>query len=309
MQFFMLLCWLCVSQLLANKYDLPVLPDLMTMLEAMRKLDGPYLNATFSTLSDYTKHIPRQIFVTLKDVPPKFKDLPPHILGYLTHQKHWSAIIANDKYVDRFMNEVFANTSVLWAYESITPSLFAAKADIWRYSVLYAYGGVYIDADASFHADLDKFILPSDKFILSCEKNKMYPCYQPTYPLGQSPVLYDNYQVLQWMIFSAPQHPFLSQTLTNVVAIIKSIYIRKSILLATLSEKKNAMFCATGPAVFTHSIREVISTTSNKTLGHRRAGTDYPDVRAKYKAAGRDGLLHYSSLMEHGTPLLHSLES
>ena len=310
MQFFMLLCLLCASQLLANKkYDLPVLPDMTTMLEAMRKLDGPYLNATSSKLSDYNKQIPRQIFLTMRDAPLKFEDLPPNIHRYLIHQRHWSSIIADNKYVNKFMNEVFANTSVLWAYNSINPDLFAARAYIWRYSVLYAYGGVYIDADASFHANLDKFILPSDKFILSCEGNKMYPCYSPTYPLGQSPVLFDDYSILQWMIFSAPQHPFLAQTLLNVVAVIKSIYIRKSVVHTNLKLKFNTLICATGPAVFTHSIRQIISTTPNNTdtLGYRRAGTDYSDVRAKFKAAGLDGL-HYTSLMEHGVPLLHSLE-
>ena len=28
------------------------------------------------------------------------------------------------------------------------PALGAAKADLWRYAVLYAVGGVYIDVDA-----------------------------------------------------------------------------------------------------------------------------------------------------------------
>ena len=278
------------------------------MLEAMKKLDGPYSNASSSLLLDSGKHIPRQIFLTMKDVSPKFEDLPPHILGYLNHQKHWSSIIADDKYVDKFMREVFANTSVLWAYESITPSLFAAKADIWRYSVLYAYGGVYIDADSSFHGNLDRFILPSDKFILSCERNPMFACYLPTYPLGQSPVLYNNRAMLQWMIFSAPQHPFLAQTLTNVVAVIKSIYKGKSVLLTNLSQKKNAMICATGPVVFTHSIRQIISTAPNDTLGYRSAGVDYGGIKAQFKAAWSNDA-HYTSLMNDGVPLLKSLES
>jgi len=45
------------------------------------------------------------------------------------------------------MNTVFAGTSLLWAYHIINNRAGAAKADIWRYAVLWAYGGAYIDDD------------------------------------------------------------------------------------------------------------------------------------------------------------------
>ena len=114
--------------------------------------------------------------------------------------------------------------------------------------------------------------------------------------------------MLQWMIFSAPHHPFLAQTLTNVVAVIKSIYKGKSVLLTNLSQKKNAMICATGPVVFTHSIRQIISTAPNDTLGYRSAGVDYGGIKAQFKAAWSNDA-HYTSLMNEGVPLLKSLES
>ena len=60
------------------------------------------------------------------------------------------------------MGDVFFNTSVLWAYNLINPELGAAKADIWRMAVLWKYGGVYIDADATVNQNFNKatFLFP-----------------------------------------------------------------------------------------------------------------------------------------------------
>ena len=46
------------------------------------------------------------------------------------------------------MQATFPQTSLLWAYHQIHPLCGAAKADIWRYAVLFVFGGVYIDDDS-----------------------------------------------------------------------------------------------------------------------------------------------------------------
>jgi mannosyltransferase OCH1-like enzyme len=48
--------------------------------------------------------------------------------------------VTSNEEKDHFMNTVFANTSLLWAYHAIHPQAGAAKADIWRYCVLWTYG-------------------------------------------------------------------------------------------------------------------------------------------------------------------------
>ena len=46
---------------------------------------------------------------------------------------------------DAYMNEHWRGTSVGWAYYVLHPNLGAARADLWRYAVLWDTGGVYID--------------------------------------------------------------------------------------------------------------------------------------------------------------------
>ena len=36
-----------------------------------------------------------------------------------------------------------------------SPPYFASKADIWRYAVMYTYGGMYIDDDSDIRFPLD----------------------------------------------------------------------------------------------------------------------------------------------------------
>lgn len=118
-------------------YDLPVLPDSNAMLEAMKTLDGPYSNLTSRKSSCH--HIPRLLWLTMNHAPTHHGDLPLHVRQYMELNNNWEPAIIDNQYADKFKTTVFANTSTLWAYRSVNPVLGAAKADIWRYAVLYAY--------------------------------------------------------------------------------------------------------------------------------------------------------------------------
>jgi len=55
------------------------------------------------------------------------------------------------------------------AYHLISPLLGAAKADIWRYAVLWLYGGVYLDYDSDIKTQFNELIFKDDEVILSEE--------------------------------------------------------------------------------------------------------------------------------------------
>jgi mannosyltransferase OCH1-like enzyme len=42
------------------------------------------------------------------------------------------------------MQLFYADTSILWAFNMIHPLAGAFASDIWRYAVLYKFGGFYI---------------------------------------------------------------------------------------------------------------------------------------------------------------------
>lgn len=73
----------------------------------------------------------------------------------------------------------------------------AAKADFWRYCVLYTCGGVYLDMDADIVLPLDWLIKDEDSCILTREKN---------------PLLFNN-----WIMIAEKGHPIMLEALRQCV--------------------------------------------------------------------------------------------
>ena len=106
------------------------------------------------------------------------------------------------------------------------------KADLFRYLVIYHYGGVYADMDTSCLMPIDKLFAPEDKVVVAIEFEK---------PSGT--------QILQWAFAAQPkQQVFLD--------IVDEIVVRHNYLLA----RKNDMhgididtltLWKTGPMLFT----------------------------------------------------------
>lgn len=93
----MLQVWCLLAVLLACSaselppYDLPVLPA------SLPEVSGP--NST------YNKHIPRKIWMAVKDIND---ELPGHIKAFLERNAQWDATICDNDCKDRFLNTTFA---------------------------------------------------------------------------------------------------------------------------------------------------------------------------------------------------------
>ena len=115
------------------------------------------LKMIYILLKSYNdKLIPRNIWVACKNSSDA---LPPHLGDLFSRNKDWQPTICGNDCKDDFMATAFGGTSVHWAYQMIHPELFFAKADIWRYSVLYTYGGYYSDDDSDMRTNLDEVSL------------------------------------------------------------------------------------------------------------------------------------------------------
>lgn len=134
------LCTIFVAAhgLLGNVTELPLFPSALPELK---------------TEVNYTKHIPRRIWIAVKD---RNDQLPGHLKSFFERNPKWKINVCDNICKDKFMSATYAGTSVLWAYNLINPLVGAAKADIWRYAVLYAFGGVYLDDDSDIRTPLDE---------------------------------------------------------------------------------------------------------------------------------------------------------
>ena len=241
-------------------WDLPLLP-----------FNFPHIDVTSKNKT--LKKIPKRIWIAVRD-DQDIGALPKHLKEFLNRNRNWSTHIVSNSMKDEFMNRTFANTSLLWAYHMINPQCGAAKADIWRYAVLYNYGGVYIDDDSDIIAPLDDVINQDDELVISYEKNGFNGnrCYIPRYHLSDfsffNNITNENlskqnkdfqYVILNWLIISAPLHPIILRTINNLVEIIRYEYLNDNVLRSLHTEYGwAAIMCATGPSLFTASIREYV---------------------------------------------------
>lgn len=181
--------------------------------------------------------VPKNIFQTFKTA-----DLPWITRFYISRMKRknpgWNYHFYDDARILDFFSEHFP-AEYLNAYKSLT--IGAAKADFFRYAVLYKFGGVYLDIDSYVKTPFDKFIDKDDVFVVSHEGNPGLYC--------------------QWALISDKDHPFLKRTLEKVLDNIQS------------HRFPHDVHKTTGPTVFTEAVNEVLA--ENPSTAHRFLGTDY----------------------------------
>jgi mannosyltransferase OCH1-like enzyme len=128
----------------------------------------------------------------------------------------------NDDDMDNFVNEHFKG-EIAECYNRL--NIIVARVDLWRYLVLYKYGGVYLDMDSSIEKPLKELIKDDDDAIITAEGNSN---------------LY-----VQWALIFSKQHPILKRTIELVVCNIKN------------NSYPNDIHKTTGPTVYSRAIHEL----------------------------------------------------
>ena len=154
----------------------------------------------------------------------------------------------DDKKADDFMKENF--NDIYEIYHNLP--LPVMKADLWRYCVIYHYGGIYADMDTIFIGDdLDSLFQKESDLILT-----------PEYPRNEA--------LCQW-VFAAPKgSPLLKSAIDESVKRIKECNDFKY---------EHMVHNLTGPKVFTESIENYLK-ENNLTVFD---GTDKNQYVNEYK--------------------------
>lgn len=107
----------------------------------LNKINKEYLCDSFQLKASYNSIIPKNIFQTwcTKDLPPKMKENIELLKQQNPEFRHF---LFDDDDCREFIQDNFAG-DVLHAFDSLIPGAY--KADLWRYCVLYIYGGIYLD--------------------------------------------------------------------------------------------------------------------------------------------------------------------
>lgn len=127
--------WLLVFGFLIMKaasteqYDLPVIPPSITSLGAPKRD------------SSTGKYIPQRAWIAVRNVSD---NRPSHMegpTGFVARNSNWKINFCDNDAKDKFMEENYAGSSILWAYNILNPVIGTSKVEIWRLAVLYLHGG------------------------------------------------------------------------------------------------------------------------------------------------------------------------
>ncbi len=198
-------------------------------------------------------------------------------------------VLHDDCQRDTFIKENF-DADIYNAYMRLNPKFGAAKADFWRYCILYKKGGIYIDIKTELKVPLIRIIRPRDECLLDKPRVE-YEMYRiednkPTYE--------------QWMLFFAKKHPYLETMIEMMTRNILDEYIPDVRSLQSVSSySKLVTLNLTGPDAFTCAINKSITASGIK---HRTI--DYQRISYITNSEGHAQLyeqsnsIHYSKVNE-----------
>lgn len=191
--------------------------------------------------------IPKVIYQTFKTnkIPLLTKF---YIWLYMRKNPGYRRAFYDDEMVRTFIKENFDDRTFS-AYNRL--QIGAAKADFFRYAVLFIKGGIYLDLDSDIITNLDRHLLDSDTAVITRERK-----HQNLFA--------------QWALIYDKGHPFLKRTIEYIVDNIE----------------KNAfphdVHQMTGPTVYSRAIDDEIA--NNSDLSYRIITDDYKGImQFKYK--------------------------
>lgn len=169
------------------------------------------------------------------------------------HNPDFKQVLFDDNDVDSFMKEAM-NGQIYDIYSKIVPG--AAKADLFRYVLMYEKGGIYLDIKSGAK-ELCKLILPNDKMIVSTWGHSLPKAVNILAPFKKSIWKHNYAELQQWWLICSPKHPLMLNVIIKVVNYIdKRIKQNRCDKESKLGNYTIDVLETTGPLIFTETIEE-----------------------------------------------------
>ena len=201
----------------------------------------------------------------------------------------WQYAFYDDAAIEVFIRRYY-DLDMLALYQRINPVYGAARADFFRYLLVYQFGGVYLDIKSTALQPLDTLIAPQDRYVLAYWPNAQGEPFEG-WGLYEAPPEFPRGEFQNWHIMAEPHHPFLrgviAQVITNIRAYSVDVY----------GVGQLGVLRTTGPFAYTHGIRPYLNSCP-----HRLAGS-HVDLGLAYSMLQGDShkqlfKAHYTALSE-----------
>lgn len=210
-------------------------------MSAMRAETDPYINNS----SEKKPRIPKLIHQTVKSKLSIPSDIQKNINSWKEMNPGWKHILYDDEDMLEFM-EIYHPDSVE-VYKSLES--IVEKTDMWRYSVLDTFGGVYADTDTLCLKPIDEWWGEDNNSTVIIGIEAAVTPYQM-----KKYVFTELIQFCQWTMASSPGHPIVHNM---------PYYIYRHMRLERLGvdnydDPKLSVLHRTGPGIWTDAIFDYI---------------------------------------------------
>lgn len=204
--------------------------------------------------------------------------------------REWEYRFYDDEDIVDFIKNNY-DPQIINYFNRINPVYGAAKADLFRYLLMYKCGGVYIDIKSSLRKPLDEVLEEDDRYLLSGWKDNETSQFDGWGVHSDvNKFTYEEYQ--QWHIVAAPGHPFLKAVIENVLRNIDNYDP------GLHGVGKPGVLIVTGPVAYTLSIAPLLHLYRHRFVYSKSdLGFEYSIFSA---SDGHNALFktHYSDLRE-----------
>ncbi|RSL78005.1 hypothetical protein CEP51_008586 [Fusarium floridanum] len=221
-------------------------------------LDLIWKEGEHPTLPSRGSSFPQKIWQTWKLDPLNFEDRD------LVTSRTWVAKNPNMRYevlTDAnemaFVEEHFGpnglnRPDIVKFYRSI--NLHIIKADLLRYMIMYAQGGVYADIDVEALRPVHRFI-PERYDERDIDMIVGVEIDQPDF--SDHPILgKKSKSFCQWTIISKPHQPVMLKLIENIMAWLKNVAKEQKVPLGEVQLDFDQVISGTGPSAFTKALLE-----------------------------------------------------
>lgn len=205
-----------------------------------------------------------QIFFPIANLPAKFAECAARVR---TQNSGWAYHLHDETVIDRFVSENYGPL-VVDALNRINPNYGAAKADLFRYLLMYKEGGVYLDIKSGLERPLDQIIRPDDQFVLS-EWYRTEENGRAAFGRDASLSHVPGGALQQWHIMCAPGHPFMRAVILRVLDNIFAYDPWRDGTGGT------GTFAVTGPVAYTLAIAPIAADHPHRLTNDHEAGLVY----------------------------------
>lgn len=209
----------------------------------------------------------------------------------------WEYRFYDDNDIINFISKNY-EPHVLDYYYKINPKYGAARADLFRYLLIYKEGGVWLDIKSSMNQSLNTIIKKDDYFLLSQWQNKIS---EPFKGWGLHRLLQHipGGEFQQWHIISIKNNPFIKAVIEKVLT---NIHNYNPTIFGVGS---NGVFITTGPTAYSLAIEPLLKKYNHRFVDSIR------DLKLEYSIYNSDNnenkVLHRSLYKTHYNSLNESI--